>query len=260
MAAVVQIEDATALNDELVAQGLRLTKINSTGGLFGTDSVALLLGLDEARYDNAIAAIESTCKTRTVHMSSVAMLDPTFLYLTPMEVEVGGAVVFCVPVERFVQFPQAAQSESTTPALSTHSHQNLEEAEAMSEVQSAAATATTEAGHAAGLETGPEAIPETSSERMKLILAIVKGDDADEIIRELLGAGHRLTRINTTGGFLRRGNATLLIGVKSSEVDTVINLIESACPRRTEAAPLDKGLPEYSANLFVLDASHFLRI
>lgn len=253
MAAVVQIEDATALSDALVAKGLRLTKINSTGGLFAADSVALLLGLDESHYDDVVATIVETCHTRMVHMSSVAMLDPTFLYLTPMEVEVGGAVVFCVPVERFVQFPvSAATPSSTTPRIQT------QETDAMSAPESATdQTATVDIPPSPAIASAADG---DGQDRMKLIVAIVKGEDADEVIRALLTEGHRLTRINTTGGFLRRGNATLLIGVKASQVDDVVNLIEDACPRRTEPAPLDKGLPEFSANVFVLDASHFLRI
>jgi uncharacterized protein YaaQ len=95
---------------------------------------------------------------------------------------------------------------------------------------------------------------------MKLIVAIVQGEDADDVIRAMLSAGHRLTRINTTGGFLRRGNATLLIGVESHQIDEVIGLIQSTTRRRTESAPLEKGIPEFAATVFVLDASHFIRV
>lgn len=252
LAAVVQIEDAPALNDKLVERGFRLTKIDSTGGLFGTDSVALLLGVENDQLDQVVEAIVATCKTRNVHMSSVAMLDPTFLYLTPMEVEVGGAVVFCVPVERFFHLPAKGIEREPTATEQNVADQPLRHAPlagdsevlTMSEAQSDSSEVKTPNG----------------KEISKLIVAIVKGDDADDVIRTLLTAGHRLTRINTTGGFLRRGNATLLIGVNDAQVDEIVNLIESACPRRTEPAPLEKGLPEYSANVFVLDTSYFIRI
>jgi uncharacterized protein YaaQ len=95
---------------------------------------------------------------------------------------------------------------------------------------------------------------------MKLIVAIVHSDEANAVIQALLAAKHRLTRINTTGGFLRRGNATLLIGVEPEQVDEVIGLIQSTSRGRPEPAPLEQGIPEYAATVFVLDATHFARL
>jgi uncharacterized protein YaaQ len=248
LVAVIQSEDAPALTEQLLEQGLRLTQINSTGGLFATDSIALLLGIEEERYDDVIAAIVATCKTRTAHISTVAMPDPTFFYFTPMEVEVGGAVVFCVPVEQFLHLPAivepANEGTSKIGADMNHAIQNGSPVDEQPE----------------NVQSSPADTSRGGRDAMKLIVAIVKGDDADDVIRALLAAGHRLTRINTTGGFLRRGNATLLIGVEAAQVDEVINLIQESCPRRSEPAPLEKGFPEYAANVFVLDASHFVRV
>jgi uncharacterized protein YaaQ len=227
--AIVQSEDAPNLAKRLMEHGLRLTQINSSGGLFGSGNVALLLGIEEAWYDTVLDAIVETCHTRTKHISAVATPEPSFFFFTPLEVEVGGAVVFGVPVERFVQLPDT--SLSATARASVPDQNDATE----------------------GQETG-------DSGPMKLVVAIVQGEDADEVIRAMLASGHRLTRINTTGGFLRRGNATLLIGVEEHQVDEIIALIQSATPRRTESAPLEKGIPEYAATVFVLDASHFIRI
>jgi uncharacterized protein YaaQ len=227
--AIVQSEDAPNLAKRLMEHGLRLTQINSSGGLFGSGNVALLLGIEEAWYDTVLDAIVETCHTRTKHISAVATPEPSFFFFTPLEVEVGGAVVFGVPVERFVQLPDT--SLSATARASVPDQNDATE----------------------GQERG-------DSRPMKLVVAIVQGEDADEVIRAMLASGHRLTRINTTGGFLRRGNATLLIGVEEHQVDEIIALIQSATPRRTESAPLEKGIPEYAATVFVLDASHFIRI
>lgn len=237
--AIVQSEDAPALARKLMEQGLRLTQINSTGGLFGSSSVALLLGIEDDAYDTVLDAIVATCKTRTKHISAVATPEPTFFFFTPMEVEVGGAVVFGVPVERFIHLPD--------PTLSTGSSTTQEAERARMEP-----TETTQ----------PGAEQEVAKPRgpMKLIVAIVQGEDADEVIRAMLAAGHRLTRINTTGGFLRRGNATLLIGVEEHQIDEVVGLMQATTRRRTESAPLEKGIPEYAATIFVLDSSHFIRI
>lgn len=240
--AIVQSEDAPGLSKLLVDQGLRLTQLNSTGGLFGSGNAALLLGIEEGQYDTVIAAIHATCKTRMKHISAVTTPDPTFFNFTPFEVEVGGAVVFCVPVERFLAVPRTFD-----PAL----------------VQTSDAATGTSQGESPthGLASG-QAIGQVKGDStdMKLVVAIVQGEDADAVIRALLAAQHRLTRINTTGGFLRRGNATLLIGVEEEQVDEVIALIQSSSRRRTEAAPLEKGIPDYAATVFVLNASHFVRI
>lgn len=240
--AIVQSEDAPGLSKLLVDQGLRLTQLNSTGGLFGSGNAALLLGIEEGQYDTVIAAIHATCKTRMKHISAVTTPDPTFFNFTPFEVEVGGAVVFCVPVKRFLAVPRTSD-----PAL----------------MQTSGAATGTSQGESPthGLASG-QAIGQVKGDStdMKLVVAIVQGEDADAVIRALLAAQHRLTRINTTGGFLRRGNATLLIGVEEEQVDEVIALIQSSSRQRTEAAPLEKGIPEYAATVFVLDASHFVRI
>lgn len=242
--AIVQSEDAPDLSKKLTEQGIRLTQINSTGGLFGSGSVALLLGIEEERYDTVLNAIVETCKTRTKHISAVATPEPTFFFFTPMEVEVGGAVVFGVPVERFVRLPDPAYA-ATSGASNIQTKEKNMGADNMDKENAPQTPLATNAG---------------ANGQMKLIVAIVQGEDADDVIRAMLAAGHRLTRINTMGGFLRRGNATLLIGVEENQIDEVIGLMQSTTRRRTESAPIEKGIPEYAATVFVLDASHFIRI
>ena len=60
---------------------------------------------------------------------------------------------------------------------------------------------------------------------MKLIIAVVNSDDASAVLGGLSKAGYSATRLSTTGGFLRAGNVTLLIGVEEEKVDEVIALI-----------------------------------
>lgn len=231
--AIVQSEDAPTLTDRLMQEGMRITRINSAGGLFGSGNVALLLGIDDERYDEVLAIIHATCKTRTKYVSAAPSPDSSLIYMFPIEVEVGGAVVFCLPVRRYVRL----QGGSAPPALDI----NYQAVDPASTPQVASTT-------------------EGESHAMKLIIAIVQSEETDAVIGALLAGGHRLTRINSTGGFFRRGNATLLIGVEPQEVDDVINLIQSSCRRRTEPAALDKGIPAYAATVFVLDAPRTIRI
>ena len=76
---------------------------------------------------------------------------------------------------------------------------------------------------------------------MKLVCAIVSGTDADKITESLVSAGYPgPTRINTVGGFLRRGNATLLLGTDDERVEGAIDVIRSAvenAPRRRTPTP-----------------------
>ena len=61
---------------------------------------------------------------------------------------------------------------------------------------------------------------------MKLVLAIVQDDDAIDLIEELTDKDYRVTKLATTGGFLKSGNTTLMIGVEEKEVKNHIKVIE----------------------------------
>ncbi|MBM3127889.1 MAG: hypothetical protein FJ009_04545 [Chloroflexi bacterium] len=69
---------------------------------------------------------------------------------------------------------------------------------------------------------------------MKLVFAIVHNDDAGKLTDTLREHNHQFTLISTTGGFLREGNATILIGVEPDCLDDVFALIKSSCVTRTQ--------------------------
>ena len=87
---------------------------------------------------------------------------------------------------------------------------------------------------------------------MKLIIAIVRDLDAGPVIEQLVTHGHRVTRVASTGGFLRRGNVTLLIGAEEHHVEPVIDVLRDTC------APPEPG--QYRATVFVVDAPHFEQV
>jgi uncharacterized protein YaaQ len=60
---------------------------------------------------------------------------------------------------------------------------------------------------------------------MKLIIAIVQNDDADDLIDALTNAHFGATRLASTGGFLRQGNTTIIVGVPEEAVDAVLKII-----------------------------------
>jgi uncharacterized protein YaaQ len=64
---------------------------------------------------------------------------------------------------------------------------------------------------------------------MKLVISIVRDQDAGRVIDGLVAKDYRATRINTAGGFLKRGNATVLVGVNDEQVDEVVETVKSIC-------------------------------
>ena len=109
---------------------------------------------------------------------------------------------------------------------------------------------------------------------MKLVLAIVQDDDALDLIEELNDKGFRVTKLATTGGFLKSGNTTLMIGVEIDKVDIVINIIEEVCKRRKQVVSTQPGLSGESgmympfplevevggATVFVIDVDKLVKI
>src|SRR6476660_9312745 len=74
-----------------------------------------------------------------------------------------------------------------------------------------------------------------SEERgMKLVIAIVQDEDVDALTEELIGAGHRFTKVSSMGSFLRTGNTSLLISVEDQYVDSIMRILERTCKLRTK--------------------------
>jgi uncharacterized protein YaaQ len=83
----------------------------------------------------------------------------------------------------------------------------------------------------------------------KLVIAIIRDLDDLAVNNILVENRFRVTRVASTGGFLRRGYVTLLIGAEEEKVQTVMNLIKSAC-QEPEAG-------HHRATIFVVNAVHF---
>nr|MDD6335179.1 cyclic-di-AMP receptor [bacterium] len=71
---------------------------------------------------------------------------------------------------------------------------------------------------------------------MKLIMAIVQDDDAQRVISNLMSEGFSVTKLSTTGGFLRVGNTTLILGVNDDRVSDVVSIVEHTCRSRKQIA------------------------
>lgn len=102
---IVQDDDSLDLIDTLTEKGYSVTKLATTGGFLKAGNTTLLIGVEKAKVDTVIDIIKDTCKTRKGVISTpTPVSEPTGVYIPyPMEIQVGGATIFVVEVDKFVK-------------------------------------------------------------------------------------------------------------------------------------------------------------
>lgn len=111
---------------------------------------------------------------------------------------------------------------------------------------------------------------------MKLMFAVIHDEDVHKAIKRLNESKFGVTKLSSSGGFLKNGNTTLMIGVDDEKVENVMQILESECAKRTEveiAAPYPPGgipMLNYSctpikvevggATVFVVNVEEFRKI
>ena len=106
---------------------------------------------------------------------------------------------------------------------------------------------------------------------MKLIVAIVQDEDAGRLVSALMDKGFGVTKLATTGGFLRAGNTTLISGVEDDKLQDALGVIEKICKSREQitasTTPMGGVYVPYpirvtvgGATVFVLEVSQFLKV
>jgi uncharacterized protein YaaQ len=207
MLAIIQQQDAEAAIAALVKAGLWVTRIGSLGGFLQLGNATLLMALEKHQIERAIALLKQTCVKRTTMINAVpsVLVDNTSYLISPIEVQVGGAIIFVLPVERVIRLGAPKQDQWTAPMR---------------------------------------------ADGMKMLIAIASPEQAKSILNDLIQAQYRATLISTTGGFRRKGNATLLMGVKAIQVNDVLQRIEQTLGRvKTDSTA--------RATIFVLDVERF---
>ncbi len=108
--------------------------------------------------------------------------------------------------------------------------------------------------------------------RMKLIVAIVSNDDSHPTSQALIKHNFSVTKLSTTGGFLRAGNTTLLIGCEDNLVDKALEILKEYSSERTEMMPNTIGydvgtfasmpiqVQVGGVTVFVLDVDQFYKL
>lgn len=103
---VVQDQDSNKLLNALMEYNFRVTKLSSSGGFLKSGNTTFMIGTEDLRVDKALQIIKDNCRAREQLVAPVSPMggnaDSFIPY--PVEVEVGGATVFVLPVDQFHQF------------------------------------------------------------------------------------------------------------------------------------------------------------
>lgn len=108
---------------------------------------------------------------------------------------------------------------------------------------------------------------------MKLLLVVVQDTDVNILMEELVDKGFRVTKLSSTGGFLKSGNTTIFTGVEEDQIDECLKIIETNCKKRkTTTAMVNPSMQGAlfqtfpveievgGATVFVLNVDQFLKI
>jgi uncharacterized protein YaaQ len=101
--AVIHNEDARVLINALLAHQHRATWLHSSGGFLKQSNATILVGIEDDKVEEIVTLVRENCHSRTQVVSPIPpIMEPGEFFLPyPLEVEVGGAVVFVLPVDRF---------------------------------------------------------------------------------------------------------------------------------------------------------------
>lgn len=104
--AVIQDKDSPRLAQNLVKQGIRATKLASTGGFLHAGNTTFMIGTQDEQVDDVLEVIRSSCRSREQIVTPMSpmgnQLESYVPY--PVTVQVGGATVFVVDIAQFAQF------------------------------------------------------------------------------------------------------------------------------------------------------------
>lgn len=107
---------------------------------------------------------------------------------------------------------------------------------------------------------------------MKLILVIVSNDDSSPVMKELLKQKFFCTKLSSSGGFLKHGNTTLMIGAEDNNVDRIVEIVSKFSKTRQEIVPnsIVNEFGMYSTaplevtvgggTIFIMDVEKFIKL
>lgn len=102
MAAVIQEQDVENATEALTRLGAQVTQLASTGGFLGRRNTTLLIGLSAGQEETVVRTLAQTCRRRVEYIATPIEGSP-LPFPSPTPISVGGAIIFTVEVERYVE-------------------------------------------------------------------------------------------------------------------------------------------------------------
>lgn len=94
---------------------------------------------------------------------------------------------------------------------------------------------------------------------MKLAIAIIQDEYITKVMKALTAEKIRSTKLSSTGGFLKSGSTTLIIGIEDDKIDFLVDIIKDQC----QSKQVKNGESEITvggANIFIMDIDKHMRI
>lgn len=104
--AIVQDKDSNRLSNLFIQANVRATKLSTTGGFLKSGNTTFMIGVEDQRVEEILELIKDSSRTRKQFMTPPVNLDASMdsSAAYPIEVQVGGATVFVLPIDAFHQF------------------------------------------------------------------------------------------------------------------------------------------------------------
>ena len=99
--AIVNNDDSAVVSSALTSENFIVTKLSTTGGFLMSGNITLIIGTEDDKVDDVIRIIGEHAQKRTEIVPSTVMYGVGMSSSIPLEVTVGGATIFVLPVDRF---------------------------------------------------------------------------------------------------------------------------------------------------------------
>ena len=102
--AIVQSKDSNRLRKAFAKNHIQMTQLSTPGGFLRDGSATFLLGIEDERVQDVLEIINENAKSREQYVTSQMHMDDEGASAFPVNVQIGGATVFVMPVEQFHKF------------------------------------------------------------------------------------------------------------------------------------------------------------